>query len=99
MTSIANISSIVIKNLSDKSMEKRKVASGEVIEKVEKIEDEHEILRIIKFFSNLVDDESAQKRRSGLYGLGSIAIALYKKTNQSYLDFMLGPVLSGEKAN
>ena len=87
---------ITIRNLSDKSLEKRKIASAEIVEKVEQLEDEHEILKMIKYFSGMVDDESAQKRRSGLYGLGSIAISLYDRTAQSYLDFMLKPVLESK---
>lgn len=54
---------------------------------------ENGIVKFIKFFTLLVDDEAAQKRRSGLYGLGSIAIALYNRGFKNHFDLMLNPVL------
>ena len=57
---------------------------------------ESKILQIIKYFVLLVDDESAQKRRNGLYGLASIAIAMYDYKGQNFVDFMVNPVLNGK---
>ena len=99
MNLLREISEGTIKLLSDKSLEKRKMASAELIKEIQELEDDHSILKTIKYFGLLVDDESAQKRRSGLYGIGSIAVALYSESpKNSLLDFMLNPVLVGKSS-
>ena len=72
------------------------MASNELTEMVYTLGSEGEVLKAIKYFAFLVDDESAQKRRIGLYGIGSISVGLYHQNPMvEFLDFMQIPVLGG----
>ncbi|CAI2386687.1 unnamed protein product [Moneuplotes crassus] len=89
-----SISEALIKNLGDKSLEKRKQASIELTEKVYSLNSEREIYNLIKYFTFHVDDDTAQKRRIGLYGISSIAVGLYKEDPLTdFCNCLVQPVL------
>lgn len=85
------------KYLGDKSIEKRKQAATEVSEAIDdlvKQNKDSDIRRLIEEFSTAINEDIPQRRRTGLYGLSSIAVALYKKGKSDYLDLLLNPVMS-----
>lgn len=83
------------KYLSDKSIEKRKQAATEVGEFVEELvaqNKEPDIKRLIDEFALMTKEELPQRRRTGLYGISAIAVALYQKGTSDYLNLLLNPV-------
>lgn len=83
--------------MGDKSIEKRKQAAtevGEAIEDLMKQNKESDIRRLIEEFTASINVDVPQRRRTGLYGLSSIAVALYQKGKSDYLDLLLNPVMS-----
>jgi hypothetical protein len=65
-----------------RSIEKRKQAAADVQQVIEDLigrGNEEEVKNKIKTFTFLSKDDNPQKRRSGLYGLSVITVALYQK--------------------
>jgi len=63
-----------------RSIEKRKQAAADIQQVIEELvsrRNEDEIKNKIRSFSMLTEDENPSKRRTGLYGLSVIAVALY----------------------
>lgn len=58
-------------------------------------QDDEGIKRKINAFKNMIElEDNPQRRRSGLYGISVIAIALYQKKFFSYINKMIPPVLN-----
>lgn len=96
MEQIVGLSDTTLKNLSDKSVEKRKNASEEVkrmIKNFIEANKESEIVNKIKFFNTNLSDPGSQQKKIGLYGLTSIAIALYDEQWERLIDKIIGPIL------
>ena len=82
MDIIAGISDTTLKNLSDRSIERRKQAAMElqgIIEELIAKKKEVEIKKKIEGFTLFTEDDNAQRRKTGLYGLSVISVALYQK--------------------
>jgi polyhydroxyalkanoate synthesis regulator phasin len=82
MDVVSGLSENTLKNLSDKSVEKRKIAAQELQEIIEELvgkKNEAEIAQKIKSFKMFTEDDNSQRRRTGLYGLSAITVALYQK--------------------
>lgn len=87
MDVVSGLSDATLKNLSDKSVEKRKIAAQELQQIIEDLiakKNESEINQKIKSFRMFTEDDSSQRRRTGLYGLSAITVALYQKVNILY---------------
>lgn len=54
---------------------------------------ESEIKRLIEFFTNQTEEDQPQRRRTGLYGLSSIAVALYQIESSDFLELLIKPVM------
>ena len=85
MEVVSGIQESTLKNLSDKSVEKRKIAAQEVqtiIEEAIAKKNEAEINSKIQTFKMFAAEESSsQRRKTGLYGLSAITVALYQKVS------------------
>ena len=94
MDVLTGINETTLKNLADKSVEKRKQAAAELQEIIEKLMNNNQydiIYSRIEMFVAMVDAESAHggnahqerdnpsRRKSGLYGLSAIASTLYQR--------------------
>lgn len=90
------ISDNTLKNLSDKSIEKRKLAAteiGGITDELVSQNKDTDVKKLIEFFSIQIDEDQPQKRRTGLYGLSSIAVALYQHGSSNYLELLIKPVM------
>ena len=108
MDVLLGISERTLKDLADKSVEKRKQAAAELHEIIEKFMNNNQydvISTRIDMFSAMVDAESKQgggthqerdnpnRRRSGLYGLTAIAGTLYQSRKVECLAKILPPII------
>lgn len=55
---------------------------------------ENDIREKIRAFKMLTEDENLQKRRSGLYGLSVISVALYQQKSIQHQSLLIQPVIT-----
>jgi len=67
---------------------------GEIVDDLVGQNKETDIKRFIEEFSLMTNEEMPQRRRTGLYGISAIAVALYQKGTSEYLSLLLNPVMS-----
>lgn len=81
------VSEVLLKNIQEKSMEKRSQATKQVQTEIEDLHARNELDQIknkIDVFKKLTEDYSqANFRRAGLYGLSAIGVALYQRNVSS----------------
>eukprot|EP01083_Nonionella_stella_P286811 976219_1 len=93
----AILPAVVIRNLGDRSYEKRKTAALEIERLVKEYHtksDRAKISSLINFLRDeFIESKQANYRKGGLIGLAAVSIGLMKDTSR-YLDLMLPPILS-----
>ena len=106
MDVLTGIPEVILKNLQDKSVEKRRQAAidlQDIIEKLIQTNQMEVIYTRIEMFSTMVnvdvhpalstEKDNPSKRRQGLYGLSVIAMTLYQKQQVNFLDKVMPPVI------
>lgn len=97
MEILTGFNETVLKNLQDKSIEKRKQAASDIQQVIEQLmlkKNENDIREKIRAFKMLTEDENLQKRRSGLYGLSVISVALYQQKSIQHQSLLIQPVIT-----